>query len=132
MCHNIYFKNIVIIFISDYYYNYKKSYMIIFEGMKLAKAKKPAKKEPKKEPEKEPAKAKPKATGEPRIITKSALRRLMKEKADAELVASSAIEILMEHLQGLAKDLTTKALKIVENAKRKTITKEDLILAIKE
>lgn len=106
--------------------------MIIFEGMKLAKAKKPAKKEPKKEPAKEPAKAKPKATGEPRIITKSALRRLMKEKADAELVASSAIEILMEHLQGLAKDLTTKALKIVENAKRKTITKEDLILAIKE
>ncbi|MFX1451926.1 MAG: histone-like protein, partial [Promethearchaeota archaeon] len=93
-----------------------------------------AKKEPKTEPKKEPAKEKPKpkATGEVRIITKSALRRLMKEKADAELVASSAIEILMDHLQGLAKDLTAKALKIVENAKRKTITKEDLILAIKE
>ncbi|MFX0136964.1 MAG: histone-like protein [Candidatus Hodarchaeota archaeon] len=95
----------------------------------MAKAKKKETKEPKKEPEK--AKPKPK-TGEARIITKSALRRLMKEKADAELVASSAIEILMDHLQTLAKDLTAKSLKIVENAKRKTITKEDLILAIKE
>ena len=101
--------------------------MNIFEGMKLAKAKK----KPEKEPATEKPKPKPK-TGEVRIITKSALRRLMKEKADAELVASSAIEILMAHLQELAKDLTTKSLKIVENAKRKTITKEDLILAIKE
>ncbi|NVM04972.1 MAG: NFYB/HAP3 family transcription factor subunit [Candidatus Helarchaeota archaeon] len=90
-----------------------------------------AKKKPEKEPATEKPKPKPK-TGEVRIITKSALRRLMKEKADAELVASSAIEILMAHLQELAKDLTTKSLKIVENAKRKTITKEDLILAIKE
>ena len=56
----------------------------------------------------------------------------MKEKADAELVASSAIEILMDHLQDLAKNLTTKALKIVESSKRKTITKEDIIVAIKE
>ncbi|MHA1378035.1 MAG: histone-like protein [Candidatus Helarchaeota archaeon] len=101
----------------------------------MAKSKKKPKKAPEK-PKKEPAKVKkPTAkatTSEARIITKSALRRLMKEKADAELVASSAIEVLMNYLQGLAKDLTTKSLKIVENAKRKTITKDDIILAIKE
>lgn len=101
--------------------------------MNLAKGKKKPSKAPEKpETKEEKPKKAAAATGEARIITKSALRRLMKEKADAELVASSAIEILMDHLQNLAKTLTTKSLSIVENAKRKTITKEDIILAIKE
>jgi len=90
---------------------------------------------------KKPAKAAPKAAapkakaapGEKstRIITKSALRRLMKEKADADLVASSAILKLMDYLQEKASSLTKKALEICTNAKRKTVMKEDLSLAIK-
>ena len=78
-------------------------------------------------------KAEPKAAGEKstRIITKSALRRLMKEKADADLVASSAIVKLMDYLQDRASELTKKALEICTNAKRKTVMKEDLSLAIK-
>ena len=118
------------IFISELVYNNKKNYKIIFEGLKLAKSKKKAKKG-KPEPIEKP-KAKPRVSGEIRIITKSALRRLMKEKADAELVAASAIGILMEYLQKRASNITTKALKIVENAKRKTVTKDDIVLAIKE
>ena len=83
---------------------------------------------------KEEAKPKAKApAGEKstRIITKSALRRLMKEKADADLVASSAIVKLMDYLQDRASELTKKALEICTNAKRKTVMKEDLSLAIK-
>ncbi|MHA1784995.1 MAG: histone-like protein [Candidatus Helarchaeota archaeon] len=98
----------------------------------MAKGKK--KKAKAEEPKPKAAAPKPKAaSGEKstRIITKSALRRLMKEKADADLVASSAIEKLMDYLQERASELTKKALEICTNAKRKTVMKEDLSLAIK-
>ena len=96
----------------------------------MAKAKKAAAAAPKAAAPKAAPKA---AAGEKstRIITKSALRRLMKEKADADLVASSAILKLMDYLQDKASSLTKKALEICTNAKRKTVMKEDLSLAIK-
>lgn len=94
----------------------------------MAKAKKAAKAKPKPKADAPKAAAGEKST---RIITKSALRRLMKEKADADLVASSAILKLMDYLQDKASSLTKKALEICTNAKRKTVMKEDLSLAIK-
>ena len=67
----------------------------------------------------------------PKVITKTALRRLMKEEADATIVAANAVLELMDFLQDLATDITKKALELAKHAKRKTITKSDIKLAIK-
>ncbi|MHA1311563.1 MAG: histone [Candidatus Helarchaeota archaeon] len=67
----------------------------------------------------------------PKVITKTALRRLMKQEADANIVAADAVLTLMDYLQDLAVDITKKALELAKHAKRKTITKSDVKLAIK-
>ncbi|MHA1269622.1 MAG: histone [Candidatus Helarchaeota archaeon] len=68
---------------------------------------------------------------QPKVITKTALRRLMKVEGDANIVAANAVLSLMDYLQDLAVDITKKALELAKHAKRKTITKSDIKLAIK-
>ena len=65
-----------------------------------------------------------------KVITKTALRRLMREEAGADIVAADCVLKLLDYLQDLAVETTKKAMKISENAKRKTITKADIKLAI--
>ena len=64
-------------------------------------------------------------------ITKTALRRLMKEEGDALIVAADAVISLKDYLQDLTIDITKKALELTKHAKRKTISKADIKLAIK-
>ena len=64
------------------------------------------------------------------VITKTALRRLMKVEGDANIVAALAIIALQEYLQDTAIDITKKALALTKHAKRKTITKADIKLAL--
>lgn len=66
----------------------------------------------------------------PKVITKTALRRLMKVEAGANIVAADAVLSLMDYLQDLAVDITKKALDLAKHAKRKTISKADVKLAI--
>ena len=68
----------------------------------------------------------------PKVITKTALRRLMKEEAGANIVAADAVAALMDHLQDMATNLTKKALELAKHAKRKTISKPDIKLAIQK
>ncbi|MBD3227766.1 MAG: histone [Candidatus Lokiarchaeota archaeon] len=67
----------------------------------------------------------------PKVITKTALRRLMKQEAGATIVAADAVLALMDHLQDLAVDITKKALELAKHANRKTIQKDDIKLAVK-
>ena len=67
----------------------------------------------------------------PKVITKTALRRLMKIEGAANIVAANAVLFLMDYLQDFAVDITKKALELAKHAKRKTITKSDIKLAIK-
>ncbi len=64
------------------------------------------------------------------VITKTALRRLMKAEGNATIVALTAILSLQEHLNETAIEITKKALALAKHAKRKTITKADIKLAI--
>ena len=64
------------------------------------------------------------------VITKTALRRLMKNEGRADIVALNAVLSLQEHLNDTAIEITTKALALAKHAKRTTITKADIKLAI--
>ncbi|MHA1649085.1 MAG: histone [Candidatus Helarchaeota archaeon] len=64
------------------------------------------------------------------VITKTALRRLMKNEGNASIVALDAVLLLQEHLNDVAIEITKKALALAKHAKRKTITKSDIKLAI--
>ncbi|NVM28482.1 MAG: NFYB/HAP3 family transcription factor subunit [Candidatus Helarchaeota archaeon] len=64
------------------------------------------------------------------VITKTALRRLMKKEAGADIVALNAVLSLQEYLTDTAMEITKKALALAQHAKRKTITKADIKLAV--
>ncbi len=64
------------------------------------------------------------------VITKTALRRLMKNEGNATIVALDAVLALQDWLTDTAKEITTKALALAKHAKRKTITKADIKLAV--
>ncbi len=64
------------------------------------------------------------------VITKTALRRLMKNEGGSDIVALDAVLSLQEHLTDVATEITKKALALAKHAKRKTITKADVKLAI--
>lgn len=66
---------------------------------------------------------------EAKVITKTALRRLMKNEG-ATIVASSAVLRLQEWLDDTATAITKKALEMAKHAKRKRITKADIKLAV--
>ena len=91
-----------------------------------------AKKEKAKPKAAEPkAAAAPKDKGSSQVITRTALRRLMKEEGDADIVSSEAVAVLQTHLQNRAVDITKKALELTLNSKRKTVTKSDIKMAVK-
>ncbi|NVM27563.1 MAG: NFYB/HAP3 family transcription factor subunit [Candidatus Helarchaeota archaeon] len=64
------------------------------------------------------------------VITKTALRRLMKNEGNATIVALNAVLSLQEWLSDTAIEITKKALALAQHAKRKTITKADIKLAV--
>lgn len=64
------------------------------------------------------------------VITKTALRRLMKVEGDAAMVAREALDALVTYLQDRATEITKKALEIAKHAKRKTIMKADIKMAL--
>lgn len=66
----------------------------------------------------------------PKAITKTALRRLMKKEGDATIVSADAITTLMDWSTDTVVELTKKALAICKHAKRKTVSKADIKLAI--
>jgi len=67
---------------------------------------------------------------EAKVITKTALRRLMKNEGNATIVALDAVLSLKEFLNDTATEITRKALALAKHAKRKTITKADIKLAV--
>jgi histone H3/H4 len=87
------------------------------------------KKMSKKETKKEAPKAAPaKKEGRTVYIAKAPIRRLMKNEV-ASLVAENAVNILIEKLTNVAKDVTKGAVKIVKDDKRKRVTGADIIAA---
>ena len=67
---------------------------------------------------------------EKNVITKTGLRRLMKIEGRADVVALNAVLSLQEYLTETAIEITKKALALAKHAKRKTINKADVKLAI--
>lgn len=67
---------------------------------------------------------------EKKVITKTALRRLMKNEGMASIVALDAVLSLQDWLNDTAIEITKKALALAKHAKRKTITKADIKLAV--
>jgi len=60
----------------------------------------------------------------------SPIRRLMKNNG-ATIVARDAVDELIDWLGVASKSITETALTLTKHAKRKKITKEDILLAIK-
>ena len=67
---------------------------------------------------------------EKKVVTKTALRRLMKNEGLASIVALDAVIALQDHLNDMAIETTKKALALAKHAKRKTINKADIKLSI--
>jgi len=63
-------------------------------------------------------------------IKKAPLRRLMRDNG-ASIVASAAVETLAKWLQESAALITKTSLKLTKHSKRKKITREDILLALK-
>jgi len=68
---------------------------------------------------------------ENKVITKTALRRLMKNEGNASIVALDGVLTLQEYLNDQAIEITKKALALAKHSKRKTINKADVKLSIK-
>jgi histone H3/H4 len=58
----------------------------------------------------------------------SPLRNLMKS-AGAEIVSRDCVEVLLNYLEGRAREITGMALVFAKHSKRKKISKEDMALA---
>jgi len=67
---------------------------------------------------------------EAKVVTKTALRRLMKNEGNASIVALDAVIALQDHLNDMAIEVTKKALALAKHAKRKTINKADIKLSV--
>lgn len=60
----------------------------------------------------------------------SPVRRLMK-KSGATIVSRTAVDLLIKDLEDVTVILTKKAVNFAHHARRKKITKDDMLLAIK-
>lgn len=67
---------------------------------------------------------------EKKVITKTALRRLMKKEGMATIVALDAVLTLQEYLTDTVIEITKRAVALARHARRKTITKADIKLAM--
>lgn len=63
-------------------------------------------------------------------IPKAPIARIMKQSG-AERISEDAKDEVTKHLEQFTRDLTVEANKVAKIAKRKTIKKEDIDLAIK-
>lgn len=63
-------------------------------------------------------------------IPKAPITRIMKESG-ADRISEDAKDAIIDYLEEVARDITSEATKIAQIAKRKTIKKEDIELAIK-
>ncbi|WP_178646942.1 histone family protein [uncultured Methanobrevibacter sp.] len=63
-------------------------------------------------------------------IPKAPITRIMKESG-AERISDDAKDAITKHLETLAHEITVEANKVARLAKRKTIKKEDIDLAVK-
>ncbi|MHA1871273.1 MAG: histone-like protein [Promethearchaeota archaeon] len=97
---------------------------------KAAKKAAPKKKVPAKKAGTKPA-TKKKTPERQSYIAKAPIRRLMTDEG-ADLVAEAALNLLIEKLTSLAKDVTNTAIKNLKDDKRKKITKYDIINAAKK
>ena len=60
----------------------------------------------------------------------SPVRDLMKS-VGAQIVARDAVDLLINHLEETAKDITAAALKLTRHSKRTKLTKSDIELVLK-
>jgi len=65
-----------------------------------------------------------------KVFAWSPIRKLMKDNG-AEMVARDAVDALISYLEGVAKNVTNKALEMTRHAGRKKLTVEDMELAMK-
>ena len=65
-----------------------------------------------------------------RAFAWSPLRQLMKDSG-ANIVARSAVDLLIKDLEEISTRLTKKALQFAQHANRKKITKSDMDLSVK-
>ncbi|MHA1819221.1 MAG: histone-like protein [Promethearchaeota archaeon] len=80
---------------------------------------------------KKKAKAASKApAGEKKYVAKAPIRRLMKAEG-ADLVAESALELLISTLEKIAVETTKNAIKVAKADKRKKISGADILEATK-
>lgn len=63
-------------------------------------------------------------------IPKAPIARIMKQSG-AERISEDAKDALTDYLEQITRDITVEANKVAKIAKRKTIKKEDIDLAIK-
>jgi translation elongation factor aEF-1 beta len=63
-------------------------------------------------------------------FAKSPVREMMK-KNGAQLVAKDAVDLLIDHIEQAANQLTRMSIMYAMHAKRKKITRDDVLLAIK-
>ncbi|MBA7521265.1 hypothetical protein ES705_13370 [subsurface metagenome] len=63
-------------------------------------------------------------------ISWSPIRRLMKHNG-AIIVAREAVDQLVDWMEESAEKITKSALKLTKHSKRKKVTREDILLAIK-
>jgi histone H3/H4 len=64
-----------------------------------------------------------------KVFAWSPIRKLMKDNG-AEMVARDAVDSLISYLEGVAKNVTNKALEMTRHAGRKKLTVEDMALAM--
>jgi len=79
-------------------------------------------------PEKPAEKSKKETKPRSSYIAKAPIRRLMKNEG-AGLVAETAVNLLIDKLTEIAKEVTKNAVKMVKDEKRKRITGADIIAA---
>ncbi len=63
-------------------------------------------------------------------FARSPVREMMR-KSGAQVVAQDAVELLIDHIEQAAKQLTKQALMYAAHAKRKKVTRDDILLAEK-
>lgn len=90
----------------------------------MAKKKKAAAK-----PKSKPAPKKKATSKRGGYIAKAPIRRLMKAEG-AELVAESAVSLLIEKLEEMGEKVTKEAVKLVKVDKRKRVTAADIVNAV--
>jgi len=65
----------------------------------------------------------------PKYLPKNPVSRLIRE-AGAERVSEAAVDSLVYHMEKFAEEVAKRAVELARHAKRKTVTKDDIELAV--